>query len=480
MSVYEGPSGARAVEWYPPGEQAAAFFRSTSFVVGIMGPIGSGKSVTCAQKLFRIAQCQPVSPVDGRRHSRFAVIRNTYPELKTTTIKTWHDWFPASLGHWRDEGPPTHLIVTKEFHIEVMFVALDRPEDVRKLLSMELTAAWMNEAREIPKAILDGLTGRVGRYPSIRHGGCINPQIVMDTNAPDTDHWWYRLAEEETPPGWEFFRQPGGLTDGAENTHGLSGIPGGRLGYYTRAAQGKDEQWVKVYVHGEYGFVMDGKPVYPEYVDSVHCKAVELDRRCDLLIGMDFGLTPAAILGQRLPGGRIIWRREWVTEDMGVRRFGEIVAADLRPYRESGYKIGAITGDPAGEARDHDERTAFAILIAVGLDAKPASTNEYSIRREAVAKPLSTLIDGAPGLLIHPECQRTRKGMAGGYHYRRVQVRGDERYHDKPDKGPLSHVCEAGQYLNLGAGEGKSVVRREPAHATRRPATALSDYRVLG
>lgn len=476
-----GPVGARTreVEWYPPGPVAARFFTSRSFVIGIMGPIGSGKSVTCAQKIFRTAMAQPRSPVDGRKHSRFAIIRNTYPELKTTTIKTWHDWFPAAFGHWRDEGPPTHLMVTKEFHIEVMFVALDRPEDVRKLLSMELTAAWINEAREIPKAILDGLTGRVGRYPNVRHGGCVDPQIIMDTNAPDTDHWWYKYAEEETPADWEFFRQPSGLSEHAENSEGLSGLPGGRVGYYTRASQGKDEQWIKVYVHGEYGFVMDGKPVYPEYVDSLHCKAFELDKRTPLLLGLDFGLTPAALLGQRLWNGRITWRREWVTEDMGVRRFGTLLATDLRAYRESGFEVGAITGDPAGEARDHDEHTAFQILAAVGLEAKPASTNEFSIRREAVAKPLTTLIDGAPGMLVHPDCHRTRKGMSGGYHYRRVQVSGAERYHDKPDKGPLSHVCEAGQYLNLGAGEGREVVRRAPVNR-QRPQYADSDYRVLG
>ncbi|MCZ6858864.1 MAG: hypothetical protein O7I42_01045, partial [Alphaproteobacteria bacterium] len=51
-----------------------------------------------------------------------------------------------------------------------------------------------------------------------------------------------------------------------------------------------------------------------------------------------------------------------------------------------------------------------------------------------------------------------RKGMGGGYSYRRVQVAGDERYHDKPDKNRFSHVCEAAQYMMLGAGEGRSVI----------------------
>ena len=69
------------------------------------------------------------------------------------------------MGHWQDEGPPTHTFKQDGVELEVMFIALDRPDDLRKLLSLELTGAWINEAREIPKAILDGLTARVGRFP---------------------------------------------------------------------------------------------------------------------------------------------------------------------------------------------------------------------------------------------------------------------------------------------------------------------------
>jgi hypothetical protein len=49
--------------------------------------------------------------------------------------------------------------------------------------------------------------------------------------------------------------------------------------------------------------------------------------------------------------------------------------------------------------------------------------------------------------------------MAGGYRFRRVAVRGTERYADAPEKNLFSHPCEAGQYLMLGSGEGRSLVR---------------------
>jgi len=70
------------------------FIRSNAFVQGLMGPVGSGKSYGCASKIFIKAVQQKPSPIDNIRYSRWAVVRNSYPMLKTTTIKTWLDLFP--------------------------------------------------------------------------------------------------------------------------------------------------------------------------------------------------------------------------------------------------------------------------------------------------------------------------------------------------------------------------------------------------
>lgn len=488
-------------EYYPPGPVGAAYLLDDAFVCGIRGPIGSGKSVCSVMKLMRIAKGQPISPLDGKRHSRFAIIRNTYPELKTTTIKTWHAWIPQDIGHWRDEGPPTHTISTDELEIEVMFVALDRPQDVRKLLSLELTAAWINEAKEVPKAILDGLTGRVGRFPDARHGGCVAPQILMDTNSPDSDHWWYTLAEHDdsTPDRadllksiseaerdmrdagllgegqklFSFHAQPDGLSDNAENSEGLDSMSGGRVGYYTRASAGKSPDWVNVYVRGNYGYVLDGKPVYPEFNDSIHVQPVNYNKNLPVYVGVDFGLTPAATLAHRDIMGRLMVFDELATGDMGAVRFAALLNAKLNDY---GIREAIITGDPAGDQRAQtDETTPFQILQAANLPIKPAHTNDFTIRREAVVRGLSRLIDGKAGLVIDPRCKTLRKAMAGAYHYKRVQVIGSDRYQDKPDKGMYSHTAESLQYLALGAGEGREVVRKPQYAGKPRAAYALTD-----
>ena len=66
----------------------AKFFKSKGFVRGIMGPVGSGKSYACCAEIWRRAIEQKPSPRDGIKYTRFAIVRNTNPMLRTTTLKS--------------------------------------------------------------------------------------------------------------------------------------------------------------------------------------------------------------------------------------------------------------------------------------------------------------------------------------------------------------------------------------------------------
>jgi hypothetical protein len=477
----------KVTDYYAPGPIASAFLESDAFVRGLTGPFGSGKSVACIMASLMCSAKQSKDR-DGKRRSRGIIVRNTYPELKMTTIKTWQAWIPPSLGTWQASGPPTHYFNGPDgLDVEALFVALDNPDDISKLLSFEATWAWCNEAREIPKAIVDALTGRVGRFPARDDAAgvvCVDPQIVMDTNPPDTDHWYYALAERDTSTEFglelvestdraeaelrrkgllrpdqrlfEFFKQPGGRSAGAENLQNL------RPGYYDFLIAGKTADFVKVYADGEYGFVKDGKPVFPEYIDSLHCKPFEIARGHPIRVGLDFGLTPAATISMRDLRGRWRVRSEVVTEDMGATKFAAILGRHLRE-RYAGHKVESIRGDPAGDQRStlDDEQTVYDVLKVAGIEAEAAPTNDPIIRRDAVANLLNRLVDGEPALIVHPDCRVLRKGLAGGYCLRRLQVVGRDTYRDKPEKNRFSHVCEALEYDVVSGGEGRAVVRVE-------------------
>ncbi len=447
MTTTEQPS--RQITYSPAGEVTKAFLQDDSFVRGIMGPIGSGKSTACVIEILRRAAMQRPSP-DGVRRTRWCIIRNSYPELKSTTIKTWSQWVPLEYGKTNFDSPIVHHIKQGDLDMEVLFLALDRPEDTRKLLSLEITGAWMNEAREIPKSIIDALTGRVGRYPAMNQGGCSWSGIIMDTNPPDNESWWYKMCEEESPEGWRFFKQPSGRSEYAEN---IANLP---KDYYKKLIPGKDPDWVKIYVDGDYGFLIEGTPVYPMFRDRTHISPEEIKPTPGfaLMIGADFGRTPCAVIGQRLPNGKWIIIDEFVTEDLGTKKFAQELTAYIQENYE-GYHVGMACGDPSGDylSPNSDDTCIDLMNLHTPWTWTPAPTNDLTMRLEVVKDMLQRMADGDPSLLISPKCRVLRKGFAGSYHYQLIKGGDGTRTHREPNKNSFSHPHDALQYLLLGGGE---------------------------
>ena len=476
------------------------FLTDDSFVRGLLGPVGSGKSYASAAEIMLRAVKQAPSPLDHTRYTRFVVVRNSYPELRTTAIKTWQEIFPENVfGAMRWSPPITHHIKLPPrdgnpgIDCEVIFLALDQPKDVRKLLSLELTGAWVNEARELPKAVIDGLTHRVGRFPTKANGGPTWRGIWMDTNPMDDDHWWYKVAEREPIRGayrWSFFKQPGGVIEAVETEGALfaagkywtenpaaENIDNLPNGYYAQQLAGKNLDWIRCYAQGEYVYVQEGKPVWSEYDDSLMVDDLPITPGVDVHIGLDFGLTPAAVFAQRVDGR---WHivHELVSFSMGLERFTHLLLSELqskfrgcKPY---------IWGDPAGVKRDEIfEVTAFEHLRSVGLLAQPTASNDFMVRREAGASPMQRLINGRPGLLVDRQCHRLRKSLAGGYYFKRVAMgAGYERFHDVPYKNEHSHVGDAYAYTMMGAGEHK-LLTRGTARSHFQQFTAPMDFDVF-
>ena len=429
-----------SLNYKPDGDTIKQFMKDQSFFRGLRGPVGSGKSVSCCIEILRRALEQKVGE-DGKRKSRWAVIRNTNPQLKTTTIKTWLDWFPEDeWGKFAWSVPYTHYIKKGELDLEVIFLALDRPEDVKKLLSLELTGVWINEAREIPKSIIDACTMRVGRYPSMRDGGPSWYGVIADTNPPDTDHWWSILAGESImpdyitkqeakmlvkPDNWIFYNQPPamleikdkqGHLDRYEDNNDRENGKNLTNAYYSNIIRGKTKSWIDVYVLNKLGQIEDGKPVYEMFRRDVHVAKsdVAIMKETPIYVGIDFGLTPACVFGQRVRGRWLIID-ELVAEDMGILRFSDLMKQKMAEYLPRNF---VIFGDPAGDHRAQtDESTPFQILRGRGISARPAPSNDVMLRLESVNVTLSRMVDGESGILIDPKCINIIKGFDGGYNY---------------------------------------------------------------
>jgi hypothetical protein len=420
------------------------FASSNARVRGLMGPFRSGKTSGCIIEIIRRACAQEPGP-DGIRRTRWLAIRNTYGQLKDTTIQSTLMWLPPQyFGRFY---PSDHRYVVKGFEgveFEIWFRALDRPDHIQNLLSLEVTGAWINEAREVPWAIVDAVQGRIEQWPSVKAMG-VGPTwagLFMDTNPPDQDSEWFRFFEEKSHPEWfaKIFKQPSGISPKAENIPNLN-----NPNYYKMLAEGKKPEWIKVYIHGEYGFVVDGKPVYDEYSDQLHLKEVNPVPRRPIIRSFDFGLTPACAFSQVLPDGRWLTFDEMLSTNMSFDKFSDDVLNHCKRSFKGDVRFENY-GDPAGNQRAQtDARTCFEIAAAKGMDIIP-SEQDPTLRMESVRKPLRTLIGGEPQFVLHPRCKNIRKGFLGGYSLRRLQVGGPERYVSRPDKGGLSHIMNALEY----------------------------------
>jgi hypothetical protein len=507
---------------YTASTTGSKFHHSPKVVRGFMGPVGNGKSVCCIKEAIRLSEDQ--WPNDkGIRKSRGVIVRNTGPELRTTVLNTWKQWMPEVVAPLVMHP----IIICKldkpladgtRIEMEVYFLALDNDKDVKKLLSLEATWIFLNEAKELPYSVVKAARERIGRYPSTIDGykdsgkykaprdstgnyqPCKRKALLMDTNPPDDDHWWYQLAEEGclrkskdkdkakllTAEIFEFFRGPSPLIkdedgDYTENTNAenIPNLPGGYQ-YYKDMIAGNTEDHIDVMVMGNYGSISEGRLVYPSYNDQIHCKGViQPDPSLDIGLGWDFGLTPCMVIGQFTETGQLRVIDELVSDDMDVATFARDHA---KPYLDTNYKgftIAFSNADPAGNNRGEGEgKSAIGILndkylkddhdnviampINLGFTTTPAPTNDPTLRINGVTQFMNKLVNGEPGYQLSKKCSTVRKGKLGGYCYKRVAVAGsEEKYRDKPDKNKFSHSSDAEQYMAAGFINGYIASKKE-------------------
>lgn len=453
----------------PQGRILEAFYQDRSRCSFIMGPLGSGKTMQTCLKVLKL-MCEQAPNAQGIRPSRWVVIRNTYPDLLSTTVKDWlviaGDFGRFSQG---SKEPPNQRV---KFRLpdktivesEMIFLAMDRDDHVKKLRGIQCTGVWLSETKELQKSVVDMADLRHGRYPSLAAGG-VDPTwhgMVGDTNAPDDDHWYYQLAEGKPEDGWTFYRQPGAvLRDGDQwvlnqDAENLSNLV---EGYYANGMRNKSYDWIKVNLANEYGSLFDGKPVYDEFNSTLHTAEFDADPSLPLILAWDFGLTPACLLAQPTPNGQLRIIDEFLAERSGIQQFGINV---IRPHLWSHYKgfeIAGSVGDPAGTSgADTDEKTCIGVLSddynkadpmqgGVGIPTLPASSNALERRLGAVKGFLSRLIDGQAAIVIHKRCQLLIRGFLGGYQFEKVRVSGTDRYKEQPAKNKYSHPHDALQYL---------------------------------
>ena len=223
-----------------------------------------------------------------------------------------------------------------------------------------------------------------------------------------------------------------------------------------------------------------GTPVYRDFQKRIHVsdRPLQPESGLPLLIGMDFGLTPAAIVAQ-LQGEQLLVLREFQEFNMGTERFCKLIMPQLllsfpgwSDFRST--KNWLFFADPAGANRDQsNEGTSYKKITEVfGAGVRPGAI-DWETRKGAVEHFLLRTTKEGPGLLIDPSCTHFIRGMEGGYRYpeRAAEI---EMANPRPIKDEHSHIQDAFQMIctNLYRPKREGVTKiKSPSYSSRPQAT---------
>lgn len=437
---------------YTPPKSVEPFLQSEAFISLVVGPVGSTKTTAGIMKIaYHAAQMAPCR--DGIRRSRAIWVRNTREQLRDTSIPDVLRWYPDGQAGVFEKTNYKFILKFNDVECEILFRGLDDSNDVRRLLSLQASFGILDEFREINPDIFNALQGRLGRYPSkldntvgcVTSTGAPNAHIWGMTNPPDMDTFWEQFLSDP-PKNAEVFFQPSGLSAEADWVDFLPD------GYYDNLAEGKSEDWVDVYINAKFGKSLSGQPVFRAFDMDTHISENPLNyiksTTHPLIIGMDFGLTPACTISQVDTFGRFLTYADIISDGMGTLRFVREKLKPLLANKFPGMPV-LIIGDPAGTQRAQtDERSVFDILRQEGFRVIPARSNSVVARLSAVDSLLTRISDGKPAMLIDPTCKNLINALRGGYRYK-IKTTGD--VDDKPEKNKYSHVADAFQYACLHA-----------------------------
>jgi len=439
-------SKANAIDYKPPktlSEFIADYREGSLFYDWGVGPVGSGKTTAIFFKLVYMASMQEPGP-DGIRRTRAVIVRNTLPQLRDTTITSWNYWFrDGQAGKWK-ATENKFLLKFNDVECEVLFRPLDTPDDVARVLSLEVTFALLDEFVQIPRQIVDALSARLGRYPSANQGGATNWGMWGSSNPDTEDNWWYDYLHHDLPDNAKYYLQPSGFHPNAEN---IENLPGGRE-YYTNQAKGKPDAWVKQFLEAEWGYSAEGKPVIPSFKADVHlARNLTYDRNLPLVIGFDPGVGESAmILGQENKWGQLWVLNELILDNIGAQR---LLDEKLRPLLRRSYPDAdvVIAPDPAAGQRSSTDEKRVVDVLRRYFPVSIESNNRLPLRVDAIEHFTSRLTDYGPALQIDEEkCPVLVRALKGGWRYT-LDPKRDTIKGASPEKNAYSHPGDAFGYL---------------------------------
>lgn len=476
-------------EYQPDGATLRRYLLSTASVVCIQGPVRSGKSVASIMRVY-LAMMKIEPDHTGKRRSRWLVVRNNYPDLLNTTIKTWLEWFPEKIyGTFKWTPPYRHMMKFGDVEAEVIFQSYAGEEDIPSLKSLEITGAWINEAQYYTRRFCVAVLERTGWFP--RPGG--PSWLQIDMNAPPLGHWVPIMRGDAPPPEdwteserrahtkpdtWEFLVQPPWFIERMDAQGSVLAYDINPLAENLRFTgeerirgllEGRTKDEIDADLMNRVMISQSGLPVFPMFVRDVHIAKTRLTaiEGFPLMVGLDFGRRPAAVVMQNV-GGRWFVLGELTALNTAAEDFAPALKRYLSRRFAAWMADGGpgiqFWGDPSGDEKrgETNNDTAFGIFQKHGMLVRKADRgNRRTIRLETMTMVLNRMVHGQPGILFDPQdCPKLTTALGGAYVFQRKKVSGSPTYHDEPLKNEFSDPVDACIEVLMGGHEGRVTVGR--------------------
>lgn len=429
------------------------FHGSDCFIQVLVGGMGSGKSLAAIRELQQSGLQFPGMPM--------AVYRKTLPSLRDSTLAEWKTHSESEVWGWRERDVQAKCV-------NGSFVNFRGLDEANKAKSTEYALIVLEEADEFTFEDFLFLKGRV------RKKGAWPLRIILVLNPVDETHWIYREFGPQEKSNRKTYESAGGLLVLHLSTYdNIENLPDG---YIAQNTAGMTPDEIDRYVHGQWGTITKGKPVYKDRLNpDVHLETWDyIQGHHRLVRGWDFGYNhPACSFRLLDPVGRKNCRWSMLGDKVDL----DVFAKEVLETTERMFP-GAYTKD-FGDPRGHDKSahstskgnsTAFEVLAECGIQAigerGAREYVEYGIKQ--VIKEFSTLINGKPELTIDPRNTLIRTAYFSKY------VRDDAGIPVKD--GFFDHVADADRYVShhnkndtaVSAAIARNVARKQMRHPRSR------------
>lgn len=382
--------------------------------------------------------------------------RKDFVDLRKSGMATFFEIVDPALMVDRDEQLHWYQLRAAGLSTKPSTIYFSDLKEPDSFGSQQFAAILVIEAHEIPEETFRKLRNRArqGLLPSF---------LILEGNPPSEQHWLSQLtnpAHQSFDPSITVFELPS-----TENWAFMTAA-------YRQTLEAMPASWRRRYLLGKTGFLSEGSPVYPAFLETVHSRPTTLIPDRPIIRAWDFGWRRAGCLwSQCTDAGQLLVHREWMPVETPETQFIEGVIQRTNEWY--GPRTCLDYGDPAARNRDPEGISTLIRLARAGIRLIHRDTT-YADRIPLINHRLSLLIGGLPAVVVNPVgCPVLTEGLLGGYHY--PEIKPDQIYtlkHEVPVHDSwFSHLCNCLEYvmtnLYLPMGSPQAMVHRQARRLQR-------------